>query len=37
MNQDYTIELIIKVLGIIEKGIEENFDGNEIKRRIVKN
>lgn len=35
MNQDYTIELIIKVLGIIEKGIEENCDGNEIKRRII--
>ena len=35
MNQDYTVELIIKALGIIEKGIEENCDGNEIKRRII--
>ena len=35
MNQDCTIELIIKTLGIIEKGIEENCDGNEIKRRII--
>ena len=35
MNQDYTVELIIKVLGIIEKGIEENCAGSEIKRRII--
>ena len=35
MNQDYTVELIIKALGIIEKGIEENCDGSEIKRSIM--
>ncbi|MBQ2981329.1 MAG: AraC family transcriptional regulator [Lachnospiraceae bacterium] len=35
MNQDCTTELIIKTLGIIEKGIEEKCNGNEIKRRII--
>ena len=35
MNQKYTMEWIVKALGIIEKGIEESCDGNEIKRRII--
>ena len=35
MNQDYTIEWIVKALGIIERGIEAKCDSNEIKKRII--
>ena len=34
MKQEYVINMIIKTISIIEKGIEEQCDSSEVKRRI---